>query len=128
MTVVDSSGWLEVLLDGPLADEFSLHLQDEDGVLVPSIVVYEVHKVARRERGGDVADGIVALMLAHHVVDLDANLAIYAAELSLEHRLPMADAIVYATARAHDATLVTRDVGFRSLPGVEYLAPASRTS
>lgn len=114
-----------MLLDGPLADEFSLHLQDEDSVLVPSIVVYEVHKVAHRERGGDVADGIVALMLAHHVVDLDANLAVYAAELSLEHRLPMADAIVYATALAHGAVLVTGDADFRDLPGVEYLAQPS---
>lgn len=50
----------------------------------------------------------------------DGTLAIVAARLGLEHRLPLADSIVYATARAHDATLWTMDADFEGLEGVRY--------
>jgi predicted nucleic acid-binding protein len=59
---------------------------------------------------------------SYHVVPLDAQLALDAAEYSLVHRLPMADAIAYATAQALGAVLVTGDVHFQGLPGVEYIA------
>jgi toxin FitB len=62
----------------------------------------------------------VALMQQGAVVDLDARLALAAARVSLETRMPMADSIVLATARLHDATLWTQDADFESVPGVRY--------
>ncbi len=54
------------------------------------------------------------------VVDLDARLALSAARLSIDTKLPMADSIVLATARLHGATLWTQDSDFERLPGVRY--------
>ena len=121
MIVVDSSAWLEVLLDGPLAEVFAERIDAEDAVIVPAIVVYEVYKVALRERGEEAADTIAAQIMSHDVAELDADLAVYSAMVSTEHGLPMADAIVYATALAGDAVLLTSDVDSAGLPNVDYL-------
>ena len=63
----------------------------------------------------------VALMLQGRVVPLDDALALEAARLSVDHRLPMADSIILATARAHGATLWTQDADFKDLPDARYL-------
>jgi predicted nucleic acid-binding protein len=55
------------------------------------------------------------------MVPLSDSLALAAADVSLEFRLAMADSIVYATARAEDAELVTSDADLRNLPGVTFL-------
>lgn len=76
-----------------------------------------------RERSADHTAGVAARMGKAWVVPLDADTAYVAAEISLEHGLAMADAIVYATALAYGATLVTSDAHLRDLPHVEYLSP-----
>ena len=123
MTVLDSSAWVEILVDGSQADEFERRLRQAAVVLVPAIVVYEVYKFVRRKGSEDEADLAAARLRAHRVVPLDEGLALEAADYSLQHKLSMADAIIYATARAHDATLVTSDEHFAELPGVDYVPP-----
>lgn len=51
-----------------------------------------------------------------NVVDSSAWLEYFA----LESKLPMADSIVLATARAYGAVLWTQDDDFRGIPGVQY--------
>ena len=46
------------------------------------------------------------------------TITLAAASLSIDYKLPMADAIIYATARAHQAELITSDAHFSGLPGV----------
>ena len=121
MTVVDSSGWVEYFQDGPRAQAYERYLKRPD-LLVPTIVLYEVYKLIRREASEEEALVAVARMKAAQAVPLDEALALEAADLSLAHRLPLADAVVYASVRAHQALLVTGDQHFRDLPGVEYLA------
>jgi len=119
--LVDSSGWIEHLIDGPLADAYAEHLASAE-LLVPTIVLYEVCKFVQREVSAEQAVVVAARLKEQQVVPLDETLALEAADLSLQHGLAMADAIVYATARAMGATLVTSDVDFAALPGVQYLA------
>ena len=121
MTVVDSSGWLEFLTDGPLADQFASRLRHPAAVITPTIVLYEVYKHAKRLRGEDAALDAVAAMQKTRIVPLNDELSLVAADLSLEYKLPMADAIVLATAWFHDAELVTSDSDFDGLAGVTYL-------
>ena len=121
MIVVDSSGWLEFLTDGPLADQFAKRLRQPGTVVTPSIVVYEVYKHSKRLRGEEGALVAVAAMQKTEIVPLNQELALLAADLSLELKLPMADAIVLATARLHEAELVTSDSDFRGIPGVTYI-------
>ena len=120
MILVDSSGWLGYFKGGPLADAYEPYLQ-APGLVVPTIVLYEVYKVLCRDLSEDEALLGAARLKAAEVVPLDDSVAMAAADISLHHGLAMADAIVYATAQAHDALLVTSDQHFAELPGVKYI-------
>lgn len=125
MKVIDSSGWIELATGGALADRYLGHLKDSSHVVVPSIVIYEVYKRLKRDASEAAADAVIAEMGKLRIIPLDDRIAVMAAEDSLSLGLPMADAIVYATARAEKATLVTSDADFKGLPNVVYLAKAS---
>lgn len=88
MNVVDSSGWLEYLVDGPQAAEFLEPLSDTENLIVPTICLYEVFKVVLRERGEEKAVQAIALMLQGNVVDLNDTIAVQAAKISLERKTP----------------------------------------
>lgn len=120
MNVVDSSGWLEYFADGPNAAVFAKPLQATSTLIIPSISLFEVFKRVMTQRGEDIALEAVAMM-RQEVVPLDDALALDAARLSVEHRLPMADSIILATALAHRATLWTQDADFENVRGVHYL-------
>ena len=122
MNVVDSCGWLEFLAAGPNADFFSEPLADTTTLVVPAISVYEVFKRVLQQRDEGDALQAVALMQQGRIIDLDAGHAIAAAKLSVDLQLPMADAIMLAVARAHDATLWTQDSHFESVDGVRYVS------
>jgi predicted nucleic acid-binding protein len=120
MNVVDSSGWLEYLADGSQASAFASAIEDTDQLLVPTVSLYEVFKRVRTLRGEELALRSVAQMQRGQIVELTSALALHAAELSFEHKLPMADSIIYATARLNQATLWTQDADFEGLPSVLY--------
>jgi predicted nucleic acid-binding protein len=118
--IVDSSGWVEYLGAGPKADGFAVYLESQAILLLPSIVVYEVHKKIYREQGKGLADEFVsqAFGFGERLIPLTLELSLLASKASLEERLPMADAIIYATARKYQAQLITSDTHFSQLPGV----------
>ena len=122
MNVVDSSGWIEYFAAGPNAGFFASSIEGVDELIVPAVCVCEVFKWIDRERGETQALQAVAHMQLGQVVDLDAKLAIFAAQLGLRAKLPLADSIVLATARAHQATLWTQDADFEELDEVKYIA------
>jgi predicted nucleic acid-binding protein len=119
--VVDSSGWLEYFADGPNAKFFAPAIEATADLVVPALSLYEVFKRVLQQRSEGDALQAVALMQQGAVVDLSAALAVTAARLSVEQRLPMADSIILATARAFDATLWTQDGDFATVPGVRYV-------
>ena len=120
MNVVDSSAWLEYFANGPNAAFFAAPVEATGDLLVPSLTIYEVFKRILQQRDESAALQAVALMQQGAVVDLDAGLAMQAARLSVDTRLPMADSIVLATARAHEATLWTQDADFEQFPDVRF--------
>jgi len=61
-------------------------------------------------------------MSTGNVVEMTQEIALAAAVLSLECKLPMADSIILATAQANDATLWTQDEHFKDIEGVKYIA------
>ena len=122
MNVVDSSAWLEYFADGPKAEEFATPIQDADNLIVPSITLFEVFKRIRMQRDSEIALRAVSQMRRGKVVDLDADLAIAAADLSADLKLALADSIILATARAFDAIVWTQDIDLDGLEGVEYRA------
>ena len=121
MNVVDSSGWLEYFVNGSNARFFAPVIENAEDVLVPTINLFEVFKRILLDKDRDAALEAVAIMKDGQVVDLDDSLALIAAELSFELKLPLADSIILATARAHNAILWTQDVHFKGMDGVKYV-------
>ena len=120
MNVVDSSGWLEYFADGKNASRFAAPLRDLESLVVPVVSIYEVFKVLLRESGEDAALQASSAMQRGKVVDLTPQRAMAAAALSLQHSLPMADSIILAATREHEATLWTQDEDFKGLDKVKY--------
>jgi len=129
MIIIDSSGWLHYFMNGDLAEPYSEYLTKRFGeIITPSIVLYEVYKKLRREVDEEMLEDCLSQLEKTNLVEFSPDLSYRAAELSLEHRLAMADSIIYATAEAYDAKLVTSDKDFKNLPSVEYISPEERTS
>ena len=120
MNVVDSSGWLEYFAEGPNAGHFAPVINLPEQLVVPTVTLYEVFKVALRESNENDALQACAAMQQGLVADFTAKVAVAASKLSLKHALPMADAVILATAREHGATLWTQDVHFKDITGVKY--------
>lgn len=121
MNVVDSSGWIEYVVDGPNASQYEPAFLDVDHLIVPSISVFEVYRYILRERGRESALEVAASMRQGQLVDLSASLAVEAAEVASLHRLPMADAIIYTISQIHRATLWTQDRDFEGLEHVRFV-------
>lgn len=118
MFLVDSSGWVEYFTDGPLASEYSRYLKDFTRIVTPTIVLYEVYKKIKKERTEEDALFAVSLINRTSVIPLNESIALLAADLSLKHSLPMADAIVYATALETNCSVVTSDTHLKGLDRV----------
>jgi len=125
MNVVDSSAWLEYFASGPNAGFFAKALEDTQQLIVPALSLFEVFKRVLEQRGEGDALQAAAVMGQGMVVDLETPIALRAAKLSVEHRLPMADSIMLATARSYDATLWIQDADFEDVRGVQYRARRS---
>jgi toxin FitB len=121
MNLVDSSGWLEFFADGANAAIFAKPIEQLAELIVPSITITEVFKRILQQRDEQAALQATAHMNQGRVVALDGSLAMMAAKLGYDLKLPLADSIILATARAYDALLWTQDDDFRNLPHVRYV-------
>lgn len=121
MNVVDSCGWLEYFANETNADFFAPVIQDEERLLVPSICLYEVYKKLHQQFGKREALEAIGRLYRGSIVELSDEIALSAAQLSIQHRLPMADSIILATAQSHIATLWTQDEHFKDMEGVKYI-------
>ena len=120
MNVVDSSAWLSYFAGDKNAGLFARPIEAIDELLVPSITVTEVFKCIMRQRGENEALEAIAHMEQGKVVPLDSSLAIDAAVYGLNNKLPLADSIIYATAKKFSAVIWTQDVDFKGFSGVKY--------
>ena len=125
MRVVDTSAWLEWLADSEVGRKVGLEMPAQEVWIVPTIVQYELARCLTREVSEDAADDTIAFSTECVVTSLSTRLAVQAAEIAKDHALAMADAIIYATAVAMGADLLTCDAHFAKLPRVVYIAKGS---
>lgn len=118
--VVDSSGWIEYLLDTPRADLFAAPIEQRQALLVPTIALFEVHRVLSRKLPPDVVKACLDVMRLGRVLDITAARAAAGADVSLRHRLAMGDALMYSLTLEHGATFWTQDVDYQGLPSVQH--------
>jgi predicted nucleic acid-binding protein len=122
MFIIDSCGWLEWFTNGKLATSYKKYLVDQSKILIPSIVLYEVYKILKREVGEDKALLATGYMKNSRVISLDETLALAAADVALQERLAMADAIIIATSRLNNCEVITSDIDLKDQPHVTYIA------
>ncbi|MCC5805253.1 MAG: type II toxin-antitoxin system VapC family toxin [Opitutales bacterium] len=122
--ILDSSAWVECLDDGPNTRHFAPILRKLPDLIVPSLVIAEVRKVALSQRTREMADDVTHAMRSGIVVPVDAAIAVSAADLFIKYKLPLADSLIYAITLARKATLWTQDDHFEGLPHVRYFPKA----
>jgi predicted nucleic acid-binding protein len=122
MNLVDSSAWLEYFAGTVHAGHFASAIENTRDLVVPSIVLYEVFKKILQQTGEQQALQAVAHMQLGQVIELDSPLAIAAAKISLDQKLPMADSIILATAIRHQAIIWTMDEDFQGRKNVRFFS------
>ena len=120
MSLVDSSGWLEYFTDGKNAEHFAPVLSDIERLIVSTVNIYEVYKKVISEMDEDNALQAVAMMQQAKVIEITPSIAVQAAKISYLYKLPMADCLIYITAREHNAIVWTQDSDLKDLEGVQY--------
>lgn len=125
MRVIDTSVWIEWLIDSSLGKKLAREIPDRAECIVPTIVQLELAKWLTREVGEEQADQMIAFTQKCVVVPLDTRIALLAADLHRQYKLATADAVVYATARELGADLLTCDAHFNKLPGVTVISKRS---
>jgi predicted nucleic acid-binding protein len=117
--VLDSSGWIELLAGTDRAPLFEPALR-ADRLIVPSIVRYEVGRYTFSHKGAEGRQLALTALSKFEQVPVDDVVADVASELAQNHKLAMADALVYAVAQVADAELWTQDKHFERLPRVKF--------
>jgi predicted nucleic acid-binding protein len=121
MNIVDSSGWLEYYANGKNAGFYEPAITSIEDLVVPTITMYEVFKRVLQQRDETQALLSIAIMQQGNIVDLTNSIAINAAKISFELKVPMADSIILATARQYEATIWTQDEDFEGIENVKYI-------
>jgi predicted nucleic acid-binding protein len=121
MIIVDSCGWLEWFTDGKLANKYQKYLADQENLLVPAIILYEVYKILKREVDEEKALLAVGYMKNSPVIPLDEILALSAADIALQESLAMADAIIVATSQLYNCTIISSDSDLKNQPNVNFI-------
>jgi predicted nucleic acid-binding protein len=120
VNLVDSSGWIEYLQDTPRAELFADAIEDRNALLVPTIALFEVHKVLSRRLADDLVERCLNVMRLGRVLDFTDARAVSASQIAVRHQLAMADAAMYSMAQEFGATFWTQDADYQGLAGVNY--------
>ncbi len=120
MNLVDTSGWIEYFFGEINSSYFSEAIENTSDLIVPVVCLYEVFKKVNQVADEAQALQAIAQMKQGKVIELNEEIALKAAMISLRYKLPMADSFIYATGQIENATIWTQDADFKELPGVKY--------
>ena len=122
MNIVDTSLWIEFFAGVKLDASIMRVMMNRNELFVPVICLYEVRKKFLSDNDPAKADLAMDIMKNGKIISMDFETATLAADLGKQHKLPMADSIIYATAQLHNAEIYTQDKHFEGLGGVRYFA------
>jgi predicted nucleic acid-binding protein len=125
MNLVDSSCWIEYLLNSEIGAQVAPVIENPGGLVVPTITLYEVYKKLLAVKDEEYALDVVSYMQTGTVLPLTAALSLSAVQISRVYTVPMADSIIYATSLHCSAVLWTCDKHFKDIPDIRYF-PKSR--
>lgn len=119
--LLDSSFWIEWLSKGTRYRSCQGVFEGSTVVGVPTVIVFEVCKKISIKMSSDLALSVASVMRQFGSLPLTDEIALYAVDLSIEWKLGMADSLVLAHAKHEEASLITFDNDFRSIPGAKVL-------
>jgi len=122
MNIIDTSLWIEFFAGTPLDESIVNAIGNSDDMYVPSICLYEVRKKFLNDNDPDTAVAVIDIMKNGKVINLDSEIALLASDIGKQHKLPMADSIIYATAELYDAEIYTQDKHFENMDRVHYFS------
>ncbi|MDR2971831.1 MAG: type II toxin-antitoxin system VapC family toxin [Bacteroidales bacterium] len=120
MNIVDSSLWLEYFAGTLENNAIIAAVEDFANQRVSIICIYEVYKKMLTDKDETAALAATMFMQNATVITATIQIAEFAAKISKQYKLPMADSIIYATAKISNAVLWTQDEHFENLDGVNY--------
>ncbi|MEM0337753.1 MAG: type II toxin-antitoxin system VapC family toxin [Candidatus Caldarchaeum sp.] len=129
--VIDTYSWVEYLRGSKAGAKAKTYIEG-GGAITPSIVLAELRKWFLREMEAgrrserDMRQVFTYVETMTEIVPLDASLALKAGELDfmMKKRIkgwPLADSIIYATAREYAAKVVSGDPHFKDLEDVVFI-------
>ena len=124
MTVlIDSWAWIEYFKGSKAGEQVKKLIEDsEERAVISAITIAEVYGWILRSYDEEVAEEKRAAMRERaFVYDVDDDTAVEAAKIKHQKKWGLGDAIVYATAKKSEATIVTGDPHFKNLEQVVFL-------
>ncbi|MFH1750058.1 MAG: PIN domain-containing protein [Candidatus Micrarchaeota archaeon] len=120
--VADSWAIIEYLQDGSKADEIEKRLMAGTEILFTSLLLAEVHYRIRASSSEDAAKEAQRFIFERtKFIGVSPEIAIDAANIHLEEKLPLVDAFTLAIARKEDAKVLTGDPHFRKVKEAIYV-------
>lgn len=123
MTVlIDSWAWIEYFKGTRSGARVRTYIEGDEDAIVSAVNVAEVYRWFLKDHDEPAAeDGRSVLRARATIVPLDESIAVAAALARHVHRWGLGDAVVYATARARDARILTGDPDFKKLPDTIFI-------
>jgi len=120
MNIIDTSCWLEYLMDTEIGAKVAPLIENPGELIVPTITLYEVYKKLLSEKDEKYALDVVSYMQSGTVIELNTGLSLLAAQISRKYKLPMADSIIYSSSLHYSAIIYTCDNHFKDLPDIRF--------
>src|SRR3989344_6303544 len=98
---MDSSVWIAYLVDSSFSEVF-----ESDEILFLSVLsLFEIRKIFTKQKIAleQITKSIEAIKKRSFLINVDANISELAAEISGRNKLPVLDALIYASALKNNA-------------------------
>ncbi len=117
--LIDSSVWIDYLVNG----NHKNIIDSDEFLLLSALSIFEIEKKLLKEKLPPqiIKNSMNFIKRRSLVIDVGIEIAEMAARVSLEKGLPAIDALIYSTALANNARLLTLDNDFKGLAGSEVL-------
>lgn len=120
--LIDSWAWIEYFRGSEKGKKVIPYLESDGEIVVSALNIAEVYYTTLKRKGKETAKSQKdAIQKRCRVVDVNAEIAARGAEIKLEKKWGLADAIILATAEIEKAKLVTGDQHFKGITNVEFL-------
>ncbi|MFH1316194.1 MAG: type II toxin-antitoxin system VapC family toxin [Candidatus Woesearchaeota archaeon] len=125
MTVlVDSWGWLEYFEDTKVGREIAKYIDSDMTLFISVINLSEVYKQGLLHKNENQANEMVHIMMSRcFLIPVESAIALNAAKINKEKKFGLGDALIHASAKAHNLKLLTGDPHFKREKDVIYVGP-----